>query len=84
MIEPYLGRFYSMDWVKKNVLQQTEDEIAEMQEQMDSDEEYHMNDAERTGMMAGVTQAAQQNFLQANAPQAVEAPVADAPLPNGQ
>jgi hypothetical protein len=84
MIEPYLGRFYSMDWVKRNVLQQTEDEIAEMQEQMDSDEELHMNDAERTGVLAGVTQAAQQNFLQANAPQATEAPTADAPTPNGQ
>jgi hypothetical protein len=84
MIEPYLGRFYSLDWVKKNVLQQTEDEIAEMQEQMDGDEELHMNDAERTGVMAGVTQAAQQNFLQANSPQAAEAPTADAPTPNGQ
>lgn len=84
MIEPYLGRFYSMDWVKKNVLMQTEDEIEEMQQEMDSDEEMHMNDAERTGVLAGVTQAAQQNFLQANAPQATEAPTADAPKPNGQ
>ena len=84
MIEPYLGRFYSMDWVRKNVLQLTEDEINEMQKQMDSDEEEHQNDAERTGVLAGVTQAAQQNFLQANAPQATEAPTADAPKPNGQ
>ena len=84
LIEPYLGKFYSMDWVKKNVLQQTEDEIEEMQTQMDTDEEYHMDDAERTGQLAGVTQAAQQNFLQANAPQALEAPVADAPKPSGQ
>ena len=84
MIEPYLGRFYSMNWVKKNVLMQTEDEIEEMQAEMDTDEEYHMSDAERTGVLAGATQAAQQNFLQANAPQATEAPVADAPQPNGQ
>lgn len=84
MIEPYLGRFYSMDWVRKNVLHLTEDEINEMQTQMDSDETEHQNDAERTGVLAGVTQAAQQNFLQANAPQATEAPVADAPKPNGQ
>jgi hypothetical protein len=84
MIEPYLGRFYSMDWVRKNVLHLTEDEINEMQKQMDADEEEHQNDAERTGVLAGVTQAAQQNFLQANAPQASEAPVADAPKPNGQ
>ena len=43
-----------------------------------------MSDAERTGVMAGATQAAQQNYLQANAPQAAEASVADAPKPNGQ
>ena len=55
-----------------------------MQEQMDGEEEYHMSDAERTGELAGATQAAQQNFLQANAPQALEAPTADAPNPNGQ
>ena len=84
IIEPYLGRFYSMDWVRKNVLQLTEDEIEEMQKQIDTDEEYHMNDAERTGILAGTTQAAQQNFLQANAPQASEAPMDDAPKPNGQ
>jgi hypothetical protein len=84
MIEPYLGKFYSMEWVKKNVLHQTEDEIDEMQTAMDSDEEYHVSDAERTGQLAGVTQAAQQNFLQANAPQANEAPTADAPKPSGQ
>jgi hypothetical protein len=84
MIEPYLGKFYSMEWVKKNVLMQSEDEIEEMQTEMNSDEEYHVSDAERTGQLAGVTQAAQQNFLQANAPQANEAPVADAPKPSGQ
>ena len=84
LIEPYLGKFYSMDWVKRNVLHQTEEEIEEMQEQMDTDEEYHVSDAERTGQLAGVTQAAQQNFLQANAPQATEAPVSDAPKPAGQ
>ena len=84
LIEPYLGKFYSMDWVRRNVLHLTEEEIQEMQEQMDGEEEYHMSDAERTGELAAATQAAQQNFLQANAPQALEAPTADAPNPNGQ
>ena len=84
LIEPYLGKFYSMDWVRRNVLHLTEEEIQEMQEQMDGEEEYHMSDAERTGELAAATQAAQQNFLQANAPQALEAPIADAPNPNGQ
>ena len=27
VVDPYLGRYYSAEWVKKNVLQMTEDEI---------------------------------------------------------
>ena len=37
MIDPYVGRYYSEEWVKKNVLQQTEEEIREMKKQMDSE-----------------------------------------------
>ena len=73
-LEPYLGKFFSMEWTKKNVLQQTEEEIEDMQKQMDVEEEYHMSNAERDGLVAGATQAAQQNYLQANAPDALEAP----------
>ena len=76
-MEPYIGKFYSMDWVKRNVLQQTQEEIEDMQAQMDSEEEYHMDFASRDGELAGATQAAQQNYLQANAPQALEAPTSD-------
>jgi hypothetical protein len=39
LVDPYLGRYYSAEWVKKNVLQLDEDEIAEMQKQMDKEEE---------------------------------------------
>ena len=76
-MEPYIGKFYSMDWVKRNVLQQTQEEIEDMQAQMDAEEEYHMDFASRDGELAGATQAAQQNYLQANAPQALEAPTSD-------
>ena len=76
-MEPYIGKFYSMDWVKRNVLQQTQEEIEDMQAQMDDEEEYHMDFASRDGELAGATQAAQQNYLQANAPQALEAPTSD-------
>ena len=33
-IDPYLGKYYSQEWAKKNILHQTEDQIAEMQQQM--------------------------------------------------
>jgi hypothetical protein len=38
-IDPYVGRYYSQEWVKKNVLHLTEDEMEEMQKQIDSEPE---------------------------------------------
>lgn len=36
-IDPYVGRYYSEEWVKKNILQMTDEEIEEMQKQIDSE-----------------------------------------------
>lgn len=33
-VDPYVGRYYSMEWVRKNVLHQTDDDIAEIDEQI--------------------------------------------------
>ena len=39
MIDPYIGKYYDMTWVKKNVLQQNEEEIIEMEKGMEKDKE---------------------------------------------
>ena len=36
-IEPYIGRFYSQQWVRKNVLRQTDGEIIEQDEQIEQE-----------------------------------------------
>jgi len=36
-IEPYIGRFYSQQWVRKNVLRQTDGEIIEQDEQIEKE-----------------------------------------------
>ena len=38
-IDPYVGRYYSQEWVKKNVLHLTDDQVEEMQKQIDSEPE---------------------------------------------
>ena len=38
-LDEYVGRYYSMEWVHKNVLMQTEDEIDEIDKQMDKEGE---------------------------------------------
>ena len=36
-IEPYIGRFYSQEWVRKNILRQTDGEIEELDEQIEQE-----------------------------------------------
>jgi len=38
-IDQYVGKYYSIDWVRKNVLMQTEDEIEEIDAQMAAEQE---------------------------------------------
>jgi len=45
LVDPYVGRYYSQEWVKKNVLQLTDDDIKEMQKQIDSEPEPQPMDA---------------------------------------
>jgi hypothetical protein len=37
MIDPYIGRYYSATWVKKNVLHMTDEEIEEMEKQIEKE-----------------------------------------------
>lgn len=34
LVDPYVGRYYSAEWVKKNILQQTDEDIEELTAQM--------------------------------------------------
>ena len=36
-IEPYIGKFYSTEWVRRNVLRQTDSEMVEMDEQIEQE-----------------------------------------------
>ena len=46
-VEQYVGKFYSLDWVRKNVLQMSEEEIRDMDKQIkkeENDEDSPLND----------------------------------------
>ena len=58
MVDPYVGRYFSQEWVKKNVLQQSDDDIEEMQKQIESEPEPQQLDA--NGQPIGDQQAEQQ------------------------
>jgi hypothetical protein len=78
--EPYIGKYYSMSWARKNILRLTDDDIKSMEKEMKSEQEDYINKAEHDGTMAGATQAAQQVYLQQNAP----AETQEAPTSNGE
>jgi len=42
MIDPYVGKYYSTNWVRKNVLMQTEKDIEEMQFELEQDQQLMM------------------------------------------
>jgi hypothetical protein len=48
-MDPYIGKYYSSSWVKKNILQLTEEEIKEMDSEIEQDREQQIDDAEHQG-----------------------------------
>jgi hypothetical protein len=63
MIEPYIGKFYSVDWVKKHVLRFSEDQIEEIDKQIKKEDDYQLSAAQSQGVAAGMQQVAQQQEL---------------------
>ena len=39
LVDPYVGKYYSLEWVRKNVLQQSDDDIEEINQQIAAEQE---------------------------------------------
>jgi hypothetical protein len=63
-IEPFIGKFYSVDWVKKNVLRMSEEQIDTLNSQMKKEGDYQVSSAQQQGIMQGVQQVATQQELE--------------------
>jgi hypothetical protein len=72
-LDPFVGKYYSQAWIRKNVLRLDDEDIKQIEKEIEEEKDDRIEDAEQVGTLAGVTQAAQQNYLQQNAPQADEA-----------
>ena len=62
VIDPYVGRYYSVQWIRKNVLQQTDEDIAEIDEQIAAEAQV----AQQQQAQAQADAAAQGMTLDAN------------------
>jgi hypothetical protein len=56
-IDPYVGKYYSAEWVKKNVLQMTDEEIIEIDKQKEKDREEELDKAAHDGNVQVATQS---------------------------
>lgn len=55
-IDPYVGKYFSTTWIRKNVLMQTEDEIAEMNKEILQDRKEQLDFAAHEGQMEALRQ----------------------------
>jgi hypothetical protein len=76
-MDPFVGKYYSREYIQSKILRLTDEDIKEIQTQIETEKDLDVVAADHQGMVAGVTQTAQQNYLQQNAPpEAQEAPTA--------
>ena len=48
-VEPYLGKFYSLEWARKNILMQSEEEMKEIDDQIEAEKAEQEADQEPEG-----------------------------------
>lgn len=71
-LDPYVGKYYSQTWVRKNILRLDEDEIEQIEKEIASEQETQLGQAEQAGMLDGAQQAATQNYMMQNTEQPEE------------
>ena len=60
LVEPYIGKFYSIDYIRRNVLMQTEEEIKEIDKQIDDEKELVIAHAEHEAAISAIAQGTDQ------------------------
>lgn len=71
-LDPYVGKYYSQAWVRKNILRLDEDEIEQIEKEIANEQEIQLGQAEQAGMLDGAQQAATQNYMMQNTEQPEE------------
>ena len=71
-MDPYVGKYYSQAWVRKNILRLDEDDIEQIEKEIADEQELQLGQAEKAGMLDGAQQAATQNYMMQNTEQPEE------------
>ena len=68
-LDPYVGKYYSQAWVRKNILRLDEDDVEQIEKEITNEQELQLGQAEKAGMLDGAQQAATQNYMMQNTEQ---------------
>lgn len=79
-VDPFVGKYYSQAWVKRNILRQDDEELEQIASEIEDERELQMAQAEQQGQLQV---AMQQPMMDAQAAQQQEAPQ-DEPSPDQQ
>ena len=79
--DPYIGKYFSIEWARKNILNQTDDEIVEIKKQIEEEQEEMMAMAQKQAELA---QAAMPQDQQAQQQQQVDPNNPISPQQDGQ
>ena len=71
-LDPYVVKYYSQTWVRKNILRLDEDDIEQIEKEIADEQELQLGQAEKAGMLDGAQQAATQNYMMQNTEQPEE------------
>jgi hypothetical protein len=61
-IDQYVGKYYSVDWIRKNVLMQTEEDIKEIDKDIEEDRAKDLVDADHEGNVSVAKQAPMMDY----------------------
>lgn len=60
LLDPYIGKYYSINYVRRNVLMQTEEEVKEIDKEISDEEKLMMDHAKKQGALIQQSQGEQQ------------------------
>lgn len=60
LVEPYIGKFYSIEYIRRHVLMQTEEEIKDIDKQIDDEKELVIAHAEHQAAISAIEQGTDQ------------------------
>jgi hypothetical protein len=66
LMDNYVGKYYSQNWVRRNILRLDDDQIKTIEKEIKKEEQDHLNQAMKKGTLVGAENAAMNNYVAQN------------------